>query len=482
MTSAGRVDAGVCVIGGGPAGAATAARLAALGHDVVVVDAQQAAPVFGASLPASIIPLLERLGVRDQIEAAGFVRFDNIIVRWDNDCPESRYRPGPKGFHVERGRLDALLRSHAQVSGARLLRPARADRPTCREDGRWLTRVRGHPAVTEVRSDIVVDASGGRRLGAGQRRRTSAPTLALYARWEVGRPAGSVACIEAGRQDWMWCAPLGERASIAAIFVDPHRVSGWSPQQISAWYRASLLASPLIGPRLSGGTAADIATCDASEWTTSPAAGKNFVRVGDAGVTLDPLSSQGVQTAIVSSLQAAVVINTIKRRPANAGLALDFYNTHHADTARRHMAKAANLYRLMAERSHTPFWAKRAANSTSDPAPDDPKGPLNPDCRVALSHLVSIKPAPAVVDDFIEGRPALCHPALDRPVAFVGSIEIAPLLEHMQRPRTVRAILAEWGQRHPPDLCWQIVQWLGQRNIVVAMESDACRRHNAKDV
>jgi 2-polyprenyl-6-methoxyphenol hydroxylase-like FAD-dependent oxidoreductase len=63
----------IVVMGGGPAGAATALRAAQLGHNVCLIErgyGQWHAP-FCQSLAPSIWPLLDVLGVRDDVETQG---------------------------------------------------------------------------------------------------------------------------------------------------------------------------------------------------------------------------------------------------------------------------------------------------------------------------------------------------------------------------------------------------------------------------
>jgi NADPH-dependent glutamate synthase beta subunit-like oxidoreductase len=67
-------SADVCVIGGGPAGSTIAHRLASLGHEVCLVERDAAPrPHIAASLPATILPLLEVIGVRERVEGEGFL-------------------------------------------------------------------------------------------------------------------------------------------------------------------------------------------------------------------------------------------------------------------------------------------------------------------------------------------------------------------------------------------------------------------------
>jgi flavin-dependent dehydrogenase len=467
MLSADHVNADVCIIGGGPAGAATAARLAALGHDIVVVEGEPfPRRHIGASLPPGILPLFDVLGVRDRIETAGFPRFNDLLVLWAGDRPEIRHRPGPAGLHVDRARLDCLLLEFAKSSGARVIQPARAGYPRMDGSGRWVTLARGPKTQHAIRSDIVVDASGGRRIAHGTRKRLSAPTVALYATWRLREPPGMEGCVEAGVEEWMWCAPVGDQSIVAALFIDPVRIKGFGRETVERLYAGLILRSRLLGPRLSAATHGPIDVCDASSWASVPAAGPGFLRVGDASVTLDPLSSQGVQAAIASSLQAAVVINTMLRRPASADIAAEFYNARQAERASAHHAIAYSSYRDMLGRFDSVFWTKRAEASVPLHRPAVTTA-LGAEQRIRLAAGAAIRPAPVALGDFIEQRPALHHHAMERPVAFVAGIELAPLLQKLDDGQTATALLQDWARTYPPGRCQEIANWLWQNEVIV---------------
>src|SRR5262245_53258868 len=122
--------ADVCVIGGGPAGSTVARQLAVLGYDVCLLEREvMPRKRIGASLPPSILPLLEVIGVRDQVENAGFLRPRRTIVWWSHPHPTVRRPPGPPGFHVDRGELYHLLLRNTETSGVTVLQRAQAMPP-----------------------------------------------------------------------------------------------------------------------------------------------------------------------------------------------------------------------------------------------------------------------------------------------------------------------------------------------------------------
>jgi flavin-dependent dehydrogenase len=70
---------------------------------------------------------------------------------------------------------------------------------------------------------------------------------------------------------------------------------------------------------------------DATPYLSNACVATNRIQVGDAGMTIDPISSSGVQKAIQTALSGAIVINTLLRRPESAEAAMSFYRAQLAD-------------------------------------------------------------------------------------------------------------------------------------------------------
>jgi halogenation protein CepH len=92
------------VIAGGPAGATIARLLSELGFRVVVCEKRRF-PRYqvGESLTPQIFPVLDFLGVRTRIEAAGFLQMAGHTVCWGAAHPRtSYYSPdhSRRGFQV----------------------------------------------------------------------------------------------------------------------------------------------------------------------------------------------------------------------------------------------------------------------------------------------------------------------------------------------------------------------------------------------
>ena len=111
----------VVVIGGGPGGSCTASRLADAGLDVVLLERDQfPREHVGESLLPASIPILERLGVMEEVEAAGFVTKRGATIVW-GAAPEpwswyfsEAHVRHPTSFQVVRAQFDAILLENAR--------------------------------------------------------------------------------------------------------------------------------------------------------------------------------------------------------------------------------------------------------------------------------------------------------------------------------------------------------------------------------
>jgi flavin-dependent dehydrogenase len=464
------LDCGICVIGAGPAGASVALRLAQLGHDVCVIER---APFprhrIGESLPPSILPVLETLGLRAGVEAAGFLRPQGAIVHWAGGAGRRDYGPSAPSFQVDRGVFDALLLEAARKGGARVLQPARAHRPVRRAGG-WDVPLRGHDRFRMLRAGFLIDAAGKHAGLMRRATRTAVPTAALYAYWRLPGGIGPETRVEAGPDAWYWGAPLPGGSFNAAVFVDTARCAGLSGEQRARLYHDLVARSDLLAPCLDSRLLRPVRTCDATSYMDAVPVSRDMLRVGEANFSIDPQSSQGVQSAMVSAVQASIVAHTLIHRPENAGLATAFYLDRQRESVQQHAQLAAGHYARQGDVDGSAFWRSRAQiapDLRSAPGRDAAAGALPEAMPLALSCESRIGPAPVIAGDMIEADVALSHPNLNRPVLFLGGVRLAPLLDQLPRGRTAGQMQAQWARQLDPGMAAAILNWLWTHGILV---------------
>ena len=452
------VQTDVCVIGGGPAGSVLAARLAALGHTVSLIErAQFPRRHLGESLSPGVLPLLDTVGARQSVEDAGFSPVESVLVNWDEGLQERR-DPDARGLLVDRGRFDALLLQRAAVMGVQVLQPAVFRE--CRQHGEgWSIVVEQGDQIVQLSARFLADASGRAFATRGLKRRTGARATAFYAYWQ-GESLPKRPRIEAGSDAWFWGVPLPGGLYNTLVFVDPR---AYRPKQFLDLIGRSSLLEGCRDVCL----ASQVLSADATPYLDEESVTPCSIKVGDAALTIDPLSSSGVQKAIQTSLAAAIVVNTLLRKPESGEHAIEFYRSSLADASDRHCRWAGEYYGRAAAIHPGPFWRQRASEpSTAEALPsftpnDFAAAPL------ALSPELRFLDSPCIDGAFVTVKPALHHPSLDRPVAYVGGCEVTPLLRQLPAGLTPIQIARLWSDRLPLKTGLAITGWLASRGLLI---------------
>ncbi len=266
--------------------------------------------------------------------------------------------------------------------------------------------------------------------------------------WEEGETS-----VEAGTAAWYWGAPLPGGELNATAFVDPG--SGVDHELL-------LRQSKLLGPRLRDARrCSEVRVCDATPFVDASPVTSSYVKVGDAALAIDPLSSQGVQTAIGTALHAAAVLNTMMDRPGDTDLAIDFYRTRIRAAADFHAAAAADVYRRQVAAGGGDFWRARAPA----PEPRASRGPLSPGARVALHPRLRFAPVPVASEAHIARQDGAL--LAGKAYAFIGKgVPVAAVLREIDGPAPAMEIVRRWSRSMPQAQALQVLQWAWSEGLV----------------
>jgi flavin-dependent dehydrogenase len=456
----------VCVVGAGPAGSTLAARLAQLGHAVCLVErAAFPRPHLGESLSPGVLPLLEVTGARTAVESAGFPGIRSVRVDWDRG-PEERLDPRAQGMLVDRGIFDRTLLEHARSLGVTVLQPAVVRQREANGDG-WRLRVEMRGQSLRIRTSFLADAAGRGAAVPGQRRPTGCRTLALYCYWRGGRLPREPR-IEAGAEAWYWGVPLPDGSYNTLVFVDGRSLRGMGPAGLAEHFHSLVRQSGLMKESDDFVLPGPVRVCDATSYLDAECVSDRSIKVGDAGLALDPLSSSGVQKAIQTALAGAVVVNTSLRRPESAGAARAYYEKSLRAASERHRGWAAAHYASAAHGRDSRFWQDRAAGAAPEGMPPRPGAAAGRDVGpLELSAELEVVDLPCIEGEFVVLAPALRHPRLEEPVAFLGGRALAPLLGQVRPGMTLPEVARAWADQVPVRSGLAIAGWMLDLGILV---------------
>ena len=470
-----KIDTDICVIGAGPAGSVAAKRLADLGHRVSIIESIPfPRSHVGICLSNDTYPLLQYLGIDRQVENAAFHQRKFTIVKWSGREPVETPQPG---FHVDRGIFDNILLQSAIKSGAQLITARATGLIPLEENEGWIINTENstehfskRPGPKAISTRYIVDATGRRGFIHDKKIKVSPPLVSLSATWSLIQVPECDGCIEAGANSWVWFAQTKSNTALVSLFADPNDIRHRGDRKIETTYHELLHDYSLLRKCSLQKSVSQVKVCDATSRYSSNPVGRSFIRVGDANHSVDPLASQGVHLAILSSLQAAIVANTILKSN-NSGVAIEFYKERQREKVSQYRERTSIEYNLAAKNFDTPFWDRRS--TIEEPVKSIPKFEVarpDPSQALAISKEIEIKNIPVMQEMFIAAAPALHHPSLNRPIAYLEGFDVIKLLREITPGQTAESVVNNWSSKIPSRPTDEIMSWLWSRKILIPYE------------
>lgn len=322
----------VLVVGGGPAGATISALLAERGRDVVMMEkAHHPRFHIGESLLPANVPLLERLGVRDQVERIGMPKWGVEFVSPDHEArsfvefADAWDKTMPYAWQVRRSDFDEILFRHAATKGARTLEGHRVRDVAFDADGATVRVELDDGARQTWRTRFLIDASGRDTLLANQfkckEKNPRHDSSALYghftgARRLEGKLEGNITILWFDH-GWFWFIPLADGTTSIGAVCWPYYLKSRNKRPLPEFFRETIALCPELARRLEGATLVDEAVHATGNYAYSSTrcSGDRYLMLGDAYAFIDPVFSSGVYLAMQSAFEGADVVETALDQP-----------------------------------------------------------------------------------------------------------------------------------------------------------------------
>ncbi len=298
----------VVVVGAGPAGLAVSGQLSRNGLKVALLNSPDCANFkVGESLPPQINSLFTTLNL-EAVDAPSHSRIPGSESFWAGEHiqQDSIMQAQGGGWRLDRLQFEKDLLRQSLKFGA-VLYSARLRRSHL--DGRvW--QLETDESYT-LRSHFVIDASGRSAALVRQLKVARIKGPPLVALWAIAdgtalpseewRALTAQTLVESQSQGWWYGAKLPNRTLLAIFHTSPNYASILRKQPQLWWQqlKTTELISGLFP--ISGFEGQVIRVNDARDIQSQKTHGCQWAACGDAAISFDPLSSQGIFNAIASA-------------------------------------------------------------------------------------------------------------------------------------------------------------------------------------
>ena len=341
MAPAARVSTcDVLIIGGGPAGSTAATLLAERGYRVTLLEkAHHPRFHIGESLLPANLPLLEKLGVADEVKAIGMKKWGaEFVSPWHDHKQEFEFADAmdksmPMAYQVRRSEFDEILIRNASRKNARVVEGCRVQNVDFLPDngGAVVQAIHEDESIETVTARFVLDASGrdtflGNRFKAKQRNKKH-NSAAIYGHFagavrNEGKAAGNISIFWFD-YGWFWFIPLLDGATSVGAVIWPYYLKTRGKKSLDIFFQETIaLCKPLETLLKNAHLVSPVEATGNFSYECNHTHGKNYLLLGDAYTFIDPVFSSGVMLAMQSAFIGAETVDICLQNPQKAAAAL----------------------------------------------------------------------------------------------------------------------------------------------------------------
>jgi len=359
-----RSEYSVLVVGGGPAGLATAIELSVVGISVLVIERSRYDDIrIGEHLSPPAILGLRALSQGSSLQLDGHAVSAGVEAYWGSENASYMdyfLHPIQHGLNLTRPRFDADLAVLCERAGAPVLRSAvLAGVRNGSTD--WEVDVAIDGGTLGFSVPVIVDATGRSAAfarGQGAKVRASDRQVAIVAfGQDIAGEGPRRSLVETGELGWWYVASIGNDRRICMFVTDADLVPKKSHAAIHAWWCDQLCRTAQVACRFKDSELSHrlLIRSARSQWL-DPVSGKGWLAVGDAAMAFDPIASQGIAKALDHGRQAAAAVASHLAGDASP---LERFAHDRAREYSAYRARRADYYRIETRWPRAVFWKRR---------------------------------------------------------------------------------------------------------------------------
>lgn len=376
------ITADIVIVGAGVAGCISAIALAPF-YKVLLIDKMAVAPErVGECLAPAAKRILKQLGLLHLLEeltaekiSAPHLRHMGTQSFWGSSqvhISDPLKNPDGFGWHLDRAAFENALRNAAEARGVTCIWPA-VLHSSHYENHSWMLQLqspadRPDTPLPVLKATFVIDASGRQAHFARKQGLQRIHSDKLVCCWATfpGKMKHQLSVISAAEFGWWYSAPLPDQQQLVALYTDSDLITHQTTRDATLFLNL-MESDPQMATVMKGREKEMLfrGTVAANSSRLGLVAGQQWAAAGDAAISFDPLSSQGIFNAMATAMQLSALIRETRiiGRPS-ATVVRDFQNLYNGQINQiwAHYLRHKELFYVQEQRwSHAPFWKRREA-------------------------------------------------------------------------------------------------------------------------
>ncbi len=348
----------VAIIGAGVAGSVAAIALAPT-HSVVLIDKQAEPPQrIGECLPPAARRIFRRLDLLEAFNQQSHLPSQGMQSYWGSEhaqIVDHIRNPDGFGWHLDRQKFELFLRESAHQRGVECIWPAKLVSVQDTDEYWDITTDSAH----RIQAKFLIDAGGRQSPFARLRGIQREQTDKLIACWAIlsDNTQHRMGMLSATKTGWWYSAPLPDNKRVIAFQTDSDQVDSEVKKDPGVLIRLALTCPAMtrLFASLDDTSISDSIHCGVSAANSTrltQVAGHRWAALGDAALSFDPLSSQGMFNAMASAMQLVDLMQTSKDVSRE-------YKHQIENIWQRYLIHKNTFYRQENRWKDSPFWKRR---------------------------------------------------------------------------------------------------------------------------
>jgi flavin-dependent dehydrogenase len=360
----------VVIVGGGPAGASAALTLRHYSSLRVTIIEQSALDNVrvGEQVNASLFDLLDYLKIkRGDFDESQFTRGYSNLAAWGSPritARESIFSTQDESYQLDRTEFDLLLLSEASEKGAVVLPRTKCVGFRQNENNHWEIDLNHQTkGAFSLKAKYLIDATGrqshvSRKLGIPSVKHDELVAIGAFLHFDSTKTLRQEIMLETVEDGWWYCATLPNQKMTLTLFSDADIVKEKQLQKPENW--AKLLSNTLhIKDKVKDARNFETPWVrNAFSKSTNSTLRNNFIAVGDAVASFDPISSMGIGFAISSACNAA---SAVMEYHHGSKTAIENYQQCIERIFDNYLNIRSQFYTKEQRWTTAPFWQRRVA-------------------------------------------------------------------------------------------------------------------------